>query len=228
MSKLTFHCPHCLRESDWYFIVKPTQDAPTPENHHNTPPVAKTSLLDPKADAIGTVLGHFKGKVINEKLWYVLEVLQAREGEPNRNKVQDFLRATGAIRKDQEPENFPIRWLPLKKPNHLRLLGAAIAEFAAGGRAEWPYPPNEVITKPPDLLTSTPTLHNWRNITLHLSKLKGTALGQLPPDVLFDLWQTFAPSKCKGTNGETIDFPADRKLRDALNAAGEELNFKKE
>ena len=208
---LIISCPHCGKESKFrveHLPAKTPPDAPTPQNHHITPSCEETSLPDPKADA---------GRAINEKLHYVLEVLQAHEGGVNRNLLTDFLRATGAIRKDQEPENFPVRWLPYKRPSHLRDLGRALAEFASGGRAEWPYPPNELAKPVP-----------WRNIILHLSRMKGHALSELTPADLFDLWKSFRPSKCKGTGGEIIDFPADAKLRSALDSAGVELGFKKE
>lgn len=209
-------------ESDW--------DSAKPKTPVQTPPTPEKPVLSQPEPIV---------KDSKEKLWFVLEQLACREGEPNRQLVTDYLRALKWIGPEQEPENWPVKWLPYKKPSHLRDLGGALANFKNGQPAVMPYPPNEPLTHVKEWEKKTGNLgvavmkgpKTWKSFIFPYGKsdLRGHALGELPEDVLVELWRTFEVHKLKDAATNTmVESQTDRALRNALDEMGSELGYRKE
>lgn len=156
-------------------------------------------------------------------LAWALKNLVAEPGGANREQVHNFLTACDILPAEKTLEQWPLEWVPASH-GQLRELGAAIADFATGGQAHMPYSSwvEPVVVNVP----------SWQSYVIVSGKLKDTALGQLPDDVLRDLWETYHPKptyKDKKTGKQVPFWPeavAEHKaMRAALDAAGHEKGF---
>lgn len=61
----------------------------------------------------------------------------------------------------------------------------------------------------------------WREVEFHFGKSQGTALGDMEKNKLYGWWANWEPKEYKGEIS-----PQDKRLREALDAAGEHYHFK--
>jgi len=94
------------------------------------------------------------------------------------------------------------------------------AQAQAGAEAPLKEPEPENVQVPRELAPEAPEDEWWREVTIHFGKSKGEKLGEMDKKRLYGWVKNWTPEPY---NGKISD--ADKRLREALSAAGEHYGF---
>lgn len=178
-----------------------------------------------------------------------LELLKAGQGGENRAMVHEYLLKADILLPNEEPEDWPLRWVPNSR-EQLQALQNCIDDFAAGGELTLPYKPNDDMSggkksvpkqsatdgaseSSPAQKTLDPSDPNspeasWRKFQVPFGKSKGVELAALEKNTLFGFWANFkVETEWKGNPIKAEKIAADQAFRDALDAAGLHYEFQK-
>lgn len=166
----------------------------------------------------------------------MIEQLNARPGQPDRDIVTEYFVKAGAILDTEQLEDLPLRFVPATA-GQMRAIGSAIAAFGNGEQAGLAFPPHTepVVAAPAPVATTsakkpievTRDEEPWRTFPIPFGKDAGTPLGKLEKNKLFGWWANFEVKT--EYNGKPIapdKIAKDRRFREMLDEAGEHYEFK--
>jgi hypothetical protein len=164
-----------------------------------------------------------KPKVATEqtRTWAIAQ-LDATDGAPERETLQQFLREVHWIGPAQEPENWQLDTVPTSHAQ-VDLLRQSLSDYEQTGEAKAPYQP----TGQPK-----PTPAPWERFVVPFGPAKGLELGSLPEDIQQGLWLAVEIQRTRKTKDGVEPLPAatiaqQELFRKMLDQMGQVKEFKK-
>lgn len=172
-----------------------------------------------------------------------LQILKAEKDGENRQIVLEYLQKANILLPNEEPEEWPLRWVPNSK-EQLESLQSCLDDFASGGDLTLPYKPNDDLGRagasgslssgsrpsaapgpptpsgngPAEAATSTgPDAPDapWRSYPVPFGQHSGTKLADLDKNVLFGFWANYQPQETwQNAKGITLQTKPEKLAKD--------------